>query len=305
MAYNDTTYPLIVEETSSSDSHYELMTLIQAISAGFGLAKDKPYLEQIQDDIHAIRLLIEETFSLTEEMRKEAERILALQEQSAAEYLNELDNEIDTHPFTAMPTGTTVRDLPDGGRLFSLSDGSFLRVLADGGLVSISDDGAATKLTAASGGKVILPGGAQLTLVSDAIKVTHTAAGISGLPDGVEPVLASWGRYRVSLPDGTVIEVYQSSKIAAVINPSGTIDILCISHVEGIGEDIETHTISDGAKRFEASESGHSGMIESGGTIHLSLASGLDLVITFPDGSGSSDDDDNDNGAVCFDCVVP
>jgi len=47
-------------------------------------------------------------------------------------------------------------------------------------------------------------------------------------------------------------------------------------------------------------ESGHAGMIEADGTIHLSLASGLDLVIRFPQDSG--DGSDTDTGAICFDC---
>jgi hypothetical protein len=103
----------------------------------------------------------------------------------------------------------------------------------------------------------------------------------------------------VVLPDGTRIDVYQNDKAIAVANPSGAIDVLGISRIYGIGEEVQSRSISGGAKNFKASESGHAGMIESSGTIHLSVSGGLDLVIRFPETSPGSDDD---SGAVCFNC---
>jgi hypothetical protein len=41
-------------------------------------------------------------------------------------------------------------------------------------------------------------------------------------------------------------------------------------------------------------------MIEADGTIHLSLASGQNLVIRFPEDSG--DGNGSDIGPICFDC---
>ena len=92
-------------------------------------------------------------------------------------------------------------------------------------------------------------------------------------------------------------------RIASVINPSGTVVVLGIGRIEGIGEELQVRTISGGAKSFRSLESRHAGMIEADGTIHLTLATGRDLVIRFPDqpGGGSGDDD----APICFDCEAP
>lgn len=283
---------LIIEQTSSSENHYELMALIQVLSG-------------IADDVHEIRVIMEQTFALSEEMRLEAQRILDAHAQSAQEYLRQVEEPVpvDYHPFESMPIGTTVRDLPDGGRLFAFSDGAFLRVFPDGRMSVIDEDGTPVSVGSPVGGKVTLPDGRELYLVSDAVKVTHEAAGIEGLPDSVEPVLASPGRYTVVLPDGTRIDVYQSEKAIAVANPSGTIDVLGLSRIYGIGEEVQARSISGGAKSFRALETGHAGMIEADGTIRLTLASGLDPVFRFPESAPGSGDDDP--GAACFTCQEP
>ncbi|HOM71685.1 MAG TPA: hypothetical protein PLP86_05510 [Armatimonadota bacterium] len=279
----------IIEQTSSSEHHYELMALIGSFGG-------------IAEDVHAIRAIMEQSFAITDTLRQEVQAVLDAHAQSAQEYIRQVEEPVpvDYHPFTSMPAGTTVRDLPDGGRLFSLTDGAFLRVFPDGSMSAIGEDGTPESVMPASGGKVTLPDGRELTLVSEAIKVTHEAAGIEGLPDGVEPVLASQGRYTVVLPDGTRIDVYRSDKAIAVVNTSGTIDVLGISRIYGIGEEVQSRSLSGGAKNFKASESRHAGMIEANGTIHLSLSGGLDLVIHFPVGPGSGDD--GISGAVCFNC---
>ncbi len=282
----------IIEQTSSSESHYELMALAGVLS-------------EIQGDLQVIRSLTEQSFASMETLRQEAQQVLDAHTQSAQEYLRQIDEPVpvDYYPFTSMPAGTTVRDLPDGGRLFGFGDGAFLRVLPDDGMVSIGEDGTALPLAPAAGGMVRLPDGRELTLVPNAVQVTHEAAGIEGLPDGVEPTLASPGRYTVLLPDGTRIDVYHRERAVAIINPSGTIDVLGISRVYGIGEEVQSRSISGGAKSFRALESGHAGMIEADGTIHLSLSDGLDLVIRFPDGPNGGGD--TDYGAVCFHCEEP
>jgi len=295
---------LIVEQTSSSENHYELMALAQVLQTGLGIAsdRDRPYLADIADDLHAIRLLMEQTFAISELMRQQAQQILDAHAQSAQEYIRQIEEPVpvDYYPFESMPAGTSVRDLPDGGRLFGLTNGAFLRVFPDGSMTSIGEDGTPAAIVPAIGGKVTLPDGRELSLVSEAIKVTHEAAGIEGLPDGVEPVLASPGRYSVELPGGIRLDVYHREKIAAVINPSGTIVVLGITRTEGVGEEVQVWLISGGAKSFRCLESGHAGMIEAGGTIHLSLSSGIDLVIHFPEDGGSGGG--NDQGPVCFDC---
>jgi len=284
--------PLIIEQTSSSEHHYELMALVEALGG-------------IADDVHAIRVLIEQSFAITEILRQEVQAVLDAHAQSAQEYIRQVEEPvpIDYHPFTSMPVGTSVRDLPDGGRLFGFTDGAFLRVFPDGQMSVVDEGGSASVVGSAVGGVVTLPDGRELTLVPDAVKVTHEAAGIEGLPDGVEPVLASPGRYTAMLPDGTRIDVYQSDRAVAVANTSGTIDVLGISHIYGIGEEVQARSISGGAKSFKALESGHAGMIETNGTIHLSLSDGIDLVIHFPQ-SGSGDDGDG-SGPVCFNCQEP
>jgi len=300
MVDNGTTVQPLIEQSSSSDNHYELMAIAQALWEWFGLNRDKPYLEEMTDDLHAIRVLMEQSFSLSELMRQEAQRILALHEQSAGEYLRRLDDDADAHPFQSVPAGTTIRELPDGGRLFSFSDGAFLRVLPDGKMVSVGGDGAAIPVPPSRAGKVTLPGGVELDLVSDAITMTHESCGIEGLPHDVEPALAADGRYTAMLPDGTRLDVLRHERLLTISNPTGTVNIIGIGRIEGIGEEVQARNISGGSKSFRALESGHAGMIEADGTIHLSLASGLDLVIRFPEDSG--DGSGTDTGAICFDC---
>lgn len=278
---------LIIEQTSSSENHYELMALAGVVA-------------EVRDEVHAIRVLLEQSFAVSELMRQEAQRILALHEQSAGEYLRRLDDDADAHPFQSVPVGTTIRDIPDGGRLFSFSDGAFLRILPDGGMVSIGEDGAAAPVAPSRAGKVTLPGGIELDLMSDAITVTHESCGIEGLPHDVEPTLAADGRYTATLPGGTRLDVLRQDKLAIISNPTGTVNIVGVSRIEGVGEEVQARNISGGSRSFRALESGHAGMIEADGTIHLSLASGLDLVIRFPDEPGGGADGDSE--ATCFQC---
>lgn len=294
-----TTQPLI-EQTSSSESHYELMAIAHALSDWFGLDQERSYLERIADDLNVIRTIMEQTWLATQQLQQEAQEVLALHQQSAGQYLRRLDDDADAHPFQSVPVGTSIRELPDGGRLFSFSDGAFLRVMPDGEMVSVGEDGAATQVAASRAGKVTLPGGMELELVSDAITVTHGSCGIEGLPHDVEPTLASDGRYTVTLPDGTRLDVLRAEKLLIIGNPTGTVNVIGIDRIEGIGEGVQARSISGGSKSFRATESGHAGMIEADGTIHLSLASGLDLVIRFPE--GNSGGDGNDDAPICFNC---
>ena len=63
-----------------------------------------------------------------------------------------------------------------------------VRVSAEGGLTIIGEDGAAVPVEPARGGIVQLPDGPELTLKPAAIRVTHEAAGIAGLPLDIDPV---------------------------------------------------------------------------------------------------------------------
>jgi hypothetical protein len=103
------------------------------------------------------------------------------------------------------------------------------------------------------------------------------------LPVDIDPVLVAKDRYRIDLPDGLRLDVDHNIRLITVSNPAGTIDILGISRIEGLGEKVTVRLLADGAKGFTCSESGHGGLIESDGTIHLSLMGGQDLIIRFPD----------------------
>lgn len=59
------------------------------------------------------------------------------------------------------------------------------------------------------------------------------------------------------------------SGFITLINPAGPIDIIGIGRIEGIGETIAVRLLSGGAKGFQCGQSGHGGLIEADGTIHL------------------------------------
>ena len=83
-------------------------------------------------------------------------------------------------------------------------------------------------------------------------------------------------------------------------NPSGTVVVLGILKIEGVGEDVETRFVPGGAKGFSALESGHKGIVEAGGTIHLAMANGLDLVIRFPEDEDAGGDSDPGYQPACI-----
>lgn len=287
---------LIIERTSSAPAHYEFMSLVRLLAAGLGVCEDEaaedPYLLQIRDKLEEIRALLEQSHAASEALRAEAQAVLEAHAQSAEEYVRQVEEPEppDFDPFVAMPAGTTVRDLPDGGRLFTLADGSFVRVDAGGNLSALTADGAVEVLEPARGGVVTLPDGRELVLKPEAVRVTHEAAGIEGLPLDIDPVQTAEGRYRVELPGGYRLDVSHNDRTAVLGNPDGTVDILAITRIEGIGEKIEVRLVPGGAKGFAAAGSGHKGIIEADGTIHLSVANGLDLVVRFPESTGDDEE---------------
>lgn len=291
----------IIEQTSSSLSHYEILTLARLLAIGLGVTgeEEEPYLLQVKNSLAEIKDILEQSHNASEAIRAEAQTVLEAHAESAQEYIQQVDqpDPPDFHPFVSMPEGTTVRDLPDGGRIFTLADGVLVRVNADGSLVSISQDGTTVTLEPATGGIVTLPDSRELTLKPEAIRVTHEAAGIEGLPLDIDPVQTAQGRYRVELPGGYRLDVSHDERTAVVGNPAGTVDILAIVRIEGVGEDIQVHLVPGGAKGFTAVESGHKGIIEADGTIHLSMVNGLDLVIHFPENAETGDEYGNDDVA--------
>lgn len=298
----------IIEQTSSSLSHYEITALAQLLGAGLGVTgeEEEPYLLQIKDNLSEIKDILLQSHQASETLRAEAQTVLDAHAESAQQYMQNVDQPQpqDFHPFLAMPAGTSVRELPDGGRLFTLADGVMVRVSPSGVLTAIGTDGVATGLEPAQGGIVTLPDGRELTLKPEAVRVTHEAAGIEGLPLDIDPVQTSQGRYRVELPDGYRLDVSHGDRTALVGNPVGTVDVLSITRIEGIGENVEVRLVPGGAKGFTARESAHKGIIKADGTIHLSMANGLDLVIHFPDGidAGGDDEPGDQSTIICEEC---
>ena len=264
----------------------EFTEVLRLLAAGLGMtdAEDTPYLSQIHDRLAEIKTLHEQSHQASEAIRAEAQAVLEAHRESAQEYLQQVDepDPPDFHPFLSVPEGTSVRDLPDGGRLFTLVDAAMVRVGADGGLIFIGEDGTAALLEPARGGVVRLPDGRTLTLKPEAIRATHEAAGIEGLPLDIDPVQVAEGRYRVELPGGTRLDVSHRERSVVVGNTDGTTDIVGLARIEGIGEEIQVRLVPGGAKGFEVMGSGHRGIVEADGTIHLATANGLDLVIRFP-----------------------
>jgi len=293
----------IIEQTSSSPTHYEIMALVHLLAAGLGVCPDGeeevPYLLQIKDSLAEIKDILLQSHQASEALRAEAQTVLDAHAQSAQQYMQTVEQPQppDFHPFVTMPAGTSVRDLPDGGRLFTLADGVMVRVGPDGVLTAISTNGTVTVLEPARGGIVTLPDGRELTLKPEAIRVTHEAAGIEGLPLDIDPVQTAQDRYRVELPGGYRLDVSHDGRTAVIGNPAGTVDILAIARIEGVGEDVQVRLVPGGAKGFTATESGHKGIIEADGTIHLSMANGLDLVIRFPENGGPGNNPSHDGTA--------
>jgi hypothetical protein len=296
----------IIEQTSSSPSHYEIMALVRLLADGLGVTDgegEEPYLRQVRDSLAEIKTILQQSHDASEALRAEAQTVLEAHAESAQQYMQVVDQPTppDFDPFVAMPAGTVVRDLPDGGRLFTLADGVMVRLGPDGILTAIESSGEATLLEPARGGVVTLPDGRELTLKPEAVQVTHEAAGIEGLPLDIDPVSTAQGRYRVELPGGYRLDVFQLERTAMIGNPAGTSVVIGISRIEGVGEDIEVRLVPGGAKGFAAMESGHKGVIEADGTIHIALANGLDLVLHFPDNddAGGVPGSDGPSAGIC------
>ena len=281
----------------STEQEFTEVLRLLAASLGMREGEDTPYLNQIHDRLGEIKELLEQSHEASEAIRVEAQAALEAHAENAQEYLQQVETPepVDFHPFLSAPEGTTVRDLPDGGRLLTLVDAAMIRVDADGGLILIGEDGVAVGLEPARGGIVRLPDGRTLTLKPEAIRTTHEAAGIEGLPLDIDPVQVAEGRYRVELPGGTRLDVSHRERAAVIGNTDGTTDIVGLARIEGIGEEVEIRLVAGGAKGFEALRSRHRGIVEADGTIHLATANGLDLVIRFPDGEELEGDTGPDN----------
>jgi hypothetical protein len=240
------------------------------------------HLSGIREELSGIRTLLEAGHAASEAMRGQAQAYLEAQQARTQEYLDQVQigPEPDFYPFVELPAGTEPRDLPDGNRLFTLPDGMILRT-TDDQRICVIDGGEQQVVTPGPGTTIEVSPGRLYTLVESYLRSTQEAAGISGLPAGIKPTAMGAERFAVDLPEGIRLDVDHRERFITLINPAGPIDIIGIGRIEGIGETIAVRLLSGGARGFQCGQSGHGGLIETDGTIHLGLKSGLDLVVRF------------------------
>lgn len=254
----------------------------------------------ISADLHRIREIMEANRADAVAVTAHAQEVLAAHEESARHYLEFRDQPppIDPFPFTVLPAGTKVKELPSGGRLFTMPDSTFIRSEPGGALMAVDPDGQSTSLAPARAGVVMLPGGLELTLQPTQRTVTHETAGIEGLPLDVEPVLVADGRYSVEVCGGVRLDVLHDSRQALIINPTGTIIVLG-ARIQGVGEEVTTQILAGGAVAWTATESRHRGIVQGDGTINVAFACGRDLIIHFPEDDGELP---GPSEPICFNC---
>lgn len=278
-----------IEQTDSGEQQYVLRVLCDHLSG-------------IREELSGIRTLLEAGHAASEAMRGQAQAYLEAQQARTLEYLEQvqIEPEPDFYPFVELPAGTEPRDLPDGNRLFTLPDGMILRT-TDDQRICVIDAGEQQVVTPGPDTAIEVAPGRLYTLVKPYLSATQEAAGISGLPAGTAPTAMGAERFAVDLPEGIRLDVDHRERFTTLINPAGPIDIIGIGRIEGIGETIAVRLLSGGAKGFQCGQSGHGGLIEADGTIHLGLKSGLDLVIRF---QGEAVDDDTSEIGCSGQCGI-
>jgi hypothetical protein len=280
-----------IEQTDSGEQQYVLRALCDHLSG-------------IREELSGIRTLLEAGHAASEAIRGQAQAYLEAQQARTQEYLDQVqvEPEPDFYPFVELPAGTEPRDLPDGNRLFTLPDGMILRT-TDDQRICVIDAGEQQVITPGPGTAIEVAPGRLYTLVESYLSATQEAAGISGLPTGTVPTAMGAERFAVDLPEGIRLDVDHRERFITLINPAGPINIIGIGRIEGIGETIAVRLLSGGAKGFQCGQSGHGGLIEADGTIHLGLKSGLDLVIRFQGEAVDYDISENGCSGQCgIDC---
>jgi len=228
--------------------------------------------------------------ALSGSLIQRAQDAMAAQEAEAAAARASIAQQqpVDPHPFESIPAGTTVREMPDGARMFGLADGETVRAAPDGRLVAFALDGSPHEVAPARDRQVLLPSGRTLRLKRSAVVATHEAVGVSGLPLDVDPVAVGPNRYRFDLEGDLRVEVDRAERRVLLINPTGSV-VLLGARLEGIGEKVDVRFVAGGARGFTATDTGHAGVIEADGTIHVALAGGRDLLVRFPEPVEGSD----------------
>ena len=270
----------LIEQTDSGENHYVLNALVGC-------------LHGIHTEITGIRTLLEASYNASQLLQQQAQEVLETHKQNTQDYLSRIKTEPapDFYPFVDMPAGTSVRDLPDGNRLFTLSEGVILKTNADHSLAVIID-GKARRVIPDNGTWIEVTPGRSFELQADWTKTTATQAGVEGLPQSANVSQLAENRFSIELPPYRLL-LDQSAHTLSVINPSGTIDLLGLENISSVGAQTSMRVLPDGSKGFTCADSGHGGLIDKDGTIRLSLKSGDDLIIRFLDsdmrGGDSSD----------------
>jgi len=285
-----------VEVVSSSPSHFELVAIAREVArlrlAIEGFRADS---EALLGEVGGIRGILQAMFDNSLALQQQAADCLANQQRHAESYLAHLD-EVDYYPFVTLPAGTTARDLPDGGREFGLPDGGIIRTRPDHGLTVIHD-GRAMNVNISLAGTVILPDGRQFQVRKDYLRSTHAAAGIEGLPAGIQPTCIGRGRYRVEFPDGVIITVWHALPadgthpaqecLLSVGNPTGGILVVSRKGIQGIGLTVQMRLLADSALAFRVQPDGnpdaaqylHAGAARPmQGVVEIALSNGHTIV---------------------------
>ena len=273
----------LIEQTDSGENHYILNALTVC-------------LHGIHSEIAGIRTLLEASYNASQLLQQQAQEVLEAHKQNTQDYLSRITTEPspDYYPFVDLPAGTNARDLPDGNRLFTLSDGVILKTNADHSLAVIID-GDSRRVVPNNGPWIEVTPGRSFELQADWIKTTAEQAGIEGLPQSAEVSQLAENRFSIDVAPYRLL-LDQSAHTLSVINPSGTIDLLGLENISSVGAETSMRVLPDGTKWFTCA-SGHGGLIDKDGTIRLSLKSGDDLIIRFPDsdiGSGASPDSEQE-----------
>lgn len=262
----------VVEQTDSGENHFILRDMALQLAG-------------IKAEIAGMKTIIEASHNASEALKQQAQEALEAHIQNTQDYMDQVTIEPppDLYPFVSLPEGSQVKDLPDGNRLFTLSDGMILKI-NDDHTISVIVDGEPHVVTPGPATSVEVSPGRIYEVVPEWIETTLEQAGIEGLPISAQVDQLTEHRFSIELAPYRLL-LDQQMKTLSVINPSGSIDILGIARIEGVGETITVRILADGAKGFSCEESGHGGLIENGGTIHLSMKNGTSLIVRFPDDS--------------------
>jgi hypothetical protein len=280
----------IIEQTDSGENNF----VLQTVAAQLAL---------IRSEIAGIRALIQAQKEASEQLQQQAEEVLEAHRQAAQNYMGQIENEQlpDWHPFVGLPQSTLIKELTDGNRLFILPDGLMLRTTDKHTLIVIDSMGNREVQPGPEKNVEVQPGRVY-ELVDDWVEVTHEAAGIEGLPSQKAAVQIADKRYSATMSEGTKLIVDQKARSATIVDAGGEIDYIGQDRFDALGGEVLVRPHQNGAKGFSFSKTGHGGLVDSDGSINLTLKSGEDLIIRFTqDGTPSIPDDATvDNDGECI-----